>query len=56
MAFWSWLMRRGRDKESVTPASDPLSGVRWVSASENPLGVDLLDCRSFSQSMLAVTK
>ena len=56
MAFWSRLRDLVGGKKSTTPASDPLSGVRWITGSDNPFGVDLLDCRSFSQSMLAVTK
>lgn len=56
MAFWSRLRRRGGGKELTTPASNPLSGVHWVSGSESHFGVDLLDCRSFSQSMVAVTQ
>lgn len=36
--------------------SDPLSGVRWVPAADNPFGVDLLDCRSLAQSMIAMTQ
>lgn len=56
MAFWSRLKGLVGAKTATPPASDPLSGVRWVSASDNPFGVDLLDCRSFSQSMVAVTQ
>jgi len=56
MTFWSRLRGLIGGQEASTPPGDPLSTVRWVSASDNPLGVDLLDCRSFSQSMLAVTK
>lgn len=55
MAFWSWLKGLVVTRKAM-PASDPLSEVRWLSASESPFGVDLLDCRSFSQSMLAVTQ
>ena len=35
--------------------SDPRSAVRWISAADNPFGVDILDCRVFSESMIAVT-
>ena len=55
MALWSWLKGPVGTKTSM-PASDPLSGVRWLSASESPFGVDLLDCRSLTQSMLAATQ
>ena len=56
MAFWSRRKGHGGGKKSTTPAGDPLSGVHWVSGTDNPFGVDLLDCRSFSQSMLAGTQ
>ncbi len=56
MAFWPRLKQLVGGKKSTPPASDALSGVHWVSGDDNPFGVDLLDCRSFSQSMLAVTQ
>lgn len=56
MAFWSRLRWHGGGKKSTTSASDPLSGVHWVSGNESPFGVNVLDCRSFSQSMVAVTQ
>ena len=34
-------------------ALDPLALVRWVPASENPFGVEVLDCSVFAGSMVA---
>jgi hypothetical protein len=36
--------------------SEPRSGVHWVSAGDSPFGVDVLDCRAFSQSMISTTQ
>ena len=35
---------------------DPLAQVGWVSATKNPFGVDLLDCRAFTGSTTAFAK
>jgi len=48
MGFWSWVKR-------LVGVKDPLAGVRWISAGENPFGVEVLDCRSFSESVVAMT-
>lgn len=34
---------------------DTFSGAGWIPAAENPFGVELLDCRRFSQGMTATT-
>lgn len=56
MAWWR--------KKSATPPpppppppaeADPLAEVGWVTATKNPFGVDVLDCRAFSSSMVATT-
>jgi hypothetical protein len=60
--FFLWFRWRGsrvkgfvKPKDTDSLASDPMAGVRWVPASESPFGVDLLDCRSFSQTMCSMT-
>lgn len=47
------LIGQGR---APAAAADPMAGVRWIPAEENPFGVELLDCRSYSQSMLSATQ
>ncbi|MBM4116202.1 hypothetical protein FJ251_00395 [bacterium] len=32
-------------------SEDPLAQVRWIPAGENPLGIELLDCRPFAKTM-----
>jgi hypothetical protein len=56
MTFWSRLKGLVHSGKTAASAGNSESGVRWVSASENPFGVRILDCRSLSQSMLAVTQ
>ena len=34
---------------------DPPSELHWIPASENPFGLDILDCRSITQGMLSTT-
>jgi hypothetical protein len=36
-------------------AQDPLGRVRWVPATENPFGVDVLDCSAFAESMVSAS-
>ena len=56
MTLWSRLKNFFGGRVTNSDPDDVFSGVRWVSASENPFGVDLLDCRAFSQSMIATTQ
>lgn len=56
MTVWSRLKRLVKARDTGSLPSDPLAGVRWVPASEDSLGVAFLDCRNFSQSMLAMTR
>jgi hypothetical protein len=55
MTFWSRLHGLVGGKNGVPLTSDPLSEVHWVPAGDSPFHVDLLDCQSFSQSMVAST-
>ena len=55
MALWSRLKGLVGGNRSTTPESDPLADVRWIPVNESPFHVDVLDCRSFAQWMLAVT-
>ncbi len=34
---------------------DPFADVRWIPAAENPYGVDLIDCRSITQSWISTS-
>jgi hypothetical protein len=40
---------------SSSDRGDPLAKVRWIPASESPLGIELLDCRPFAGAMLSST-
>jgi len=42
---------RGSDRGDA----DLLAQVRWIPASESPLGIELLDCRPFARAMLSWT-
>lgn len=55
MSLWSVFKGFFGGKEQPALRSDPLAGVRWIPSAENPFGVDILDCRSFTQKMLAFT-
>lgn len=63
MSVWSILRGFFGAKKQHAPRSDPLAGaleealaeVRWLPSDQNPLGVDVLDCRSFTQKMLSFT-
>jgi hypothetical protein len=55
MASWSRLRAFVARKKEPPSTTNPFSGVCWVPAGDNPFGVELLDCRSVSQSMLSVT-
>jgi hypothetical protein len=39
----------------TSPANVPREAF-WIPANENPLGVDLLDCRPLTQTMVAVSQ
>ena len=56
MTFWSQIKDFFGGKRAAPPADDSLEGVHWVSASDSPFGVDMLDCRGFSQSVVAATQ
>ena len=51
MNLFSWFRRR------ITPTErpEPPDHVRWLPAADNPFGVDVLDCSTFAQSMVATT-
>jgi len=56
MAFWSRKKPAAPLPPPPEPAGpDPLSHVGWVSATNNPFGVDIVDCRSLAQSALTFT-
>lgn len=55
MNLWSVFRGFFGGQEQPPPSRGPLEGVRWLPSDENPFGVDVLDCRSFSQRMLAFT-
>ena len=44
------LGRRHRGEDS-----DPSSAVHWIPASKNPFGIEVLDCRSVTQTMVSST-
>lgn len=55
----AWWRKKSSDPPPPPPppaGQDALAEVGWVSATKNPFGVDLLDCRAFSGSMIATTK
>jgi hypothetical protein len=48
MGLWSRIRRiLGGGSNSPAPG-DPLSEIRWLAPSDNPFGVELLDCRSMA--------
>jgi len=55
MSLWSRLRGSVQGALGRSARDEPLSRVRWIDAHDNPFGVELLDCRSFAQSMLAVS-
>ena len=53
MGWWSSFLDRFRRKDSDW--DDLKEQVRWIPASENPFGMEVLDCRAVSDTLLSVT-
>jgi len=45
------FLRTIREEEKYQPPPEP----RWIAASENPFGIEILDCSPITQGMLAIT-